>query len=96
MTSPTQQSSKNPLNLPDDTSSEEDPDRQALKVTEEEKNSMIPRSTEATAMALAASCAQANPVVERSRPHYVKKTKTSEQIQQAATQTDRSSSGTKQ
>ena len=96
MTSPTQQSSNNPSNLPDDTSSEEDPDRQDLKVTEEEKRGMIPKSTEATAMALAASHAQANPVVERSRIRRVKKTKTSKQVQQATTQTDSSSSSSKQ
>ena len=84
------------MQLPDDSSSEEDPERQTLHVTEEEKRGIIPKSTEATAMALAATHAQANPVVERSRPCHVKKTKTSKQVQQVATQTDRASSGTKQ
>ena len=50
--------------LPDDSSSEEDLERQTLRLTEEEKRGTIPGSTEATAMALALQRAQANPVVE--------------------------------
>ena len=96
MTSPTRQSISNPSPLPDDSSSEEDPERQTLQVTEEEKQGTIPRSTEATAMALAITRAQMNPVVERSKPCRVKKTKTSKSVQQVATQTDKASLDAKQ
>ena len=60
-----------------------------FRLTEEEKRGTIPGSTEATAMALAVSRAQANPVVERSKPQKVKKKKPAKQVQQAATQTDK-------
>ena len=50
MTLSTGTTSTNPTQLPDDSSSKEDPERQALRVTEEEKRGTIPRSTEATAM----------------------------------------------
>ena len=49
--------------LPDDSTSEEEPDP-TLTITEEEHRGTIPGSNEATAMALAGQQATANPVVE--------------------------------
>ena len=51
------------LTLPEDSTSEEEPDP-AYAITEEECRGMIPGSNEATAMALAGQRAIANPVVE--------------------------------
>ena len=64
MTAPSRQPRTNTSTLSDDPSSDEDTECQALRLTEEERRGTIPRSTEATAMALAGSRAQANPVVE--------------------------------
>ena len=89
MTMLTRQPQTNPTPLPDDSSSDEDIERQRLCLTEEEKRGTIPGSTVATAMALATARAQANPTVERSKPRKVKKRKPAEQVQQAATQTDK-------
>ena len=89
MTAPAGQPPTNPTTLSDNPSSDEDTEHQALQLTEEEKRGTIPGSTEVTAMALAVSMAQANPVVERSKPRKVKKKKPAKQVQQAATQTDK-------
>ena len=75
--------------LPDDTSSEENIERQSLRVTEEERRGTIPRSTEATAMACTLQWAQANYVVKRSHPLCVKKSTSAKSVQQAATQTEK-------
>ena len=89
MTAPMGQPPTNPTTLSDNPSLDEDTEHRALRLTEEEKRGTIPGSTEATAMALAVFRAQANPVVERSKPRKVKKKKPVEQVQQAATQTDK-------
>ena len=68
MTDPTSTQPTNTQPLPDDTLSEEDLERQSLQLTEEEKRGTIPQTTEVTAMAIATSRAQSNPVVERSKP----------------------------
>ena len=49
--------------------SEEDERDPSLRLTEEEHRGTIPGSTQATAMALTMTRAQANPVVERFQPH---------------------------
>ena len=58
--------------LPDDSTSEEEPDP-TYAITEEEHSGTIPGSNEATAMALAGQRAIAIPVVEQSKPHRVKR-----------------------
>ena len=85
---------KNPDNsnkdvMSDVPSSEEDEEQRSLPVTEEERRGTIPGSTQATAMALTLSRAQANPAVERSKPRKIKKEKKSETLtENASTQTD--------
>ena len=73
--------------LPDDSTSEEEPDM-TYAITEEEHRGTIPGSNEATAMALAGQRAIANPVVKRSKPRKVKKIVTSMPKGHASTQTD--------
>ena len=73
----------------DPTTSEEEEGQTSLRVTEEERRGTIPGSTQATVMALTFSRAQANPVVERSKPCKMKKKNTSNtSTKQASTQTD--------
>ena len=52
----------------DPSTSKEDEEQPSLRLTEEECRGTIPGSTQTTAMALTFSRAQANPVVERSKP----------------------------
>ena len=73
--------------LSDDSTSEEELDL-TYTITEEERRGIIPGSNEATAMALAGQRAIANPVVERSKPHKVKKTASSTPKGHASTQTE--------
>ena len=73
--------------LSDDSTSEEKPDP-ALAITEEECRGTIPGSNEATAMALAGQRVIANPVVERSKPHKVKKITSSTPKGHTSTQTE--------
>ena len=77
--------------LSDDPSTSEDEERDsALKLTEEERRGTVPGSTQATAMALTFTQAQANPVVERGQPRKVKKkSKSATSTTQASTQTDK-------
>ena len=90
MASNTNTENKNKDVMSDDPStSEEDEVQTPLRVTEEERRGTIPGSTQATAMALTFSRAQANPVVERSKPRKTKKKNTSNtSTKQASTQTD--------
>ena len=90
MASNTDPDHKNKDTMSDDPSSSEEEQRPtSLQVTEEERRGTIPGSTQATAMALTFSRAQANPVVERSRPRKTKKKNTSKtSTKQASTQTD--------
>ena len=75
--------------MSDDPSTSEDEVQTPLRVTEEERRGTIPGSTQATAMALTFSRAQANPVVERSKPRKTKKKNPSNtSTKQASTQTD--------
>ena len=73
--------------LPDDSTSEEEPDP-TYTITEEEHRGTIPGSNKATAMALAGQRAIANPVVEQSKPHRVKNTASSTPKGHASTQTE--------
>ena len=52
----------------DPSTSEEDERDPSLRLTEEERRGTIPGSTQATAMALTMTRAQANPVVKRFQP----------------------------
>ena len=55
--------------LSDDTSSDEEPYLEDLKITKEEKRGTIPGSIQATAMALACTLhTTVNPTVERGKP----------------------------
>ncbi len=51
--------------MSDDSSSEDEPMPQALRVTEEERRGTVPGSAEATAMAMGMRAAQPNPLVRR-------------------------------
>ena len=73
--------------LSDDSTSEEESDP-TYAITEEECRGTIPGSNEATVMALAGQRAIANPVVEQSKPHKVKKTAFSTPKGHASTQTE--------
>ena len=73
--------------LPDDSTSEEEPDP-TYAITEEERRGTIPGSNEATVMALAGQRAIANPVFKQSKPCRVKKIATSTPKGLASTQTE--------
>ena len=73
--------------LPDDTSSDEEPIAENLKVMEEEKRGTIPGSTTATAMALMCTHhTTVNPTVKRGKPIRCSK-KTNKNPQSKSTQT---------
>ena len=93
-TNPQNIAQSNPT-LFNDLTSEEESDL-ALTITEEECRGTIPGSNEATAMALAGQRATVNPVVERSKPHKVKKTASSTPKGHASMQTEPQSLVTKQ
>lgn len=75
-------------NIPDDTSSDEEPVPPYRRITEEEKEGTIPGSQIATTIAASTALAQANPTVPRGLPKKKKNVKPATQMVTKAAQTE--------